>query len=254
MTDEPTGMSAPESDQGLFDPRKRTAGDYAHLTLQAVLNGALSFVPGGGAATILLSEFVASPAQKRRDAFLLQVAQDLHRLKKKIDVDAETLQQSPAFVSAVIAASAASIQTGEPEKIDALRAALVSTAQQHDFYEAYNQMLIAALRDMTSVHIRLIRFFEGRDYATVQKKGKNGVLHQHDFDVEVRPVFGETFPMYIIHRACKELEAAGLIGVPSGFASQMSGPNYVTMLLTQFGAVFAKFITLPDEQGEDKGE
>jgi hypothetical protein len=157
-------------------------------------------------------------------------------------------------VSAVIAASAASVQTQEPQKIDALRAALISTAIKCDFYEAYTQMLIAALRDMTSVHIQLISFFESRDYSTVQKKGKNGVLRQQDFDDEVRPLFGETLPMYIIYRACKELEAAGLIGIRPGFASEMSAPNYVTMLLTDFGAVFANFITLPDEHSENNVE
>lgn len=225
-----------------YDPKKRTVGDHAHLAIQTVLG----VVPGGGAVAAIINEFVASPAQRRRDDFLRQVAIDLAELKAQQAVDTETLAESPAFVSAMIAASAASVQTAEPEKIDALRAALINTAKQQDYYEAYNQMLISTLRDMTSVHIRLINFFDGRDYRSVQSKGKNNTpLRQQEFDVEVRPLFGETFPMYIIHRACKELEAAGLIGVPEGFASTMSGPNYVTMLLTPFGSVFAKFITLP---------
>lgn len=43
MSDEPIEVSPAESDQALFDPSKRTKGDYTHLGIQAVLSGALSF-------------------------------------------------------------------------------------------------------------------------------------------------------------------------------------------------------------------
>lgn len=85
--------------------------------------------------------------------------------------------------------------------------------------EAFNQMRIAALRDMTSIHIKVLNFYAKRRPSDVEKLGKpNRAITPSDFEAPLRKLFRSDLPFYIVERACRELESAGLISVPKGFA------------------------------------
>ena len=121
--------------------------------------------------------------------------------------------------------------------------------------EAFNQMRIGALRDMTSIHIKALRFFSSRDLREVELLGKNNrAITPNDFRVPIKELFRDDLPFYIIERACRELESAGLIHVPQGFTKSLAGDNFATMMATQFGLVLNSFTTMPSVVNEVDGE
>lgn len=114
--------------------------------------------------------------------------------------------------------------------------------------EAFSQMRIAALRDMTSIHIKVLNLYAKRRPSDVQQLGKpNRAVTPSDFEAPLRNLFRSDLPFYIVERACRELESAGLISVPQGFAKSLGSDNFATMLATQFGLVLHGFMTLPAE-------
>lgn len=236
-------VSGPDRDPNLMN--KITASDIA----VEVVHGAIQAVPVvGSAASGMLKIAFQSPSQKRASEFFNHVHNDLSAVEGKLSSLPDELFESGAYSSALISTTHIALLTKEPEKIDALRAAMLNVALNASDDEAFNQMRIAALRDMTSIHIKVLQFYAARRPDVVERLGKdNRAITPSDFETPLRACFRHDLPFYIVERACRELESAGLISVRPGFYKVMSGDNFATMLPTAFGSVVHGFITLPAE-------
>lgn len=236
-------VSGPNRDPNLMN--KLTASDVAAEGVHAAIQ-AVPFV--GPAASAMLKLAIQSPSQKRAAEYFNHVNNDLRAVEDKLSILPDELFESGTYSSALISTTHIALLTKEPEKIDALRAAMLNIALNASDDEAFNQMRIAALRDMTSIHIKVLEFYSTRRTDVVAKIGKdNRAITPSDFETPLRARFRHDLPFYIVERACRELESAGLISVRPGFTKSLSGDNFATMLLTPFGAVLHGFITLPAE-------
>lgn len=225
--------------------KKTTAGDYASEAVHLALQG-MPFV--GPASSAILRIAIQAPSQKRTERFLEHVHDDLSAVESKLSCLPDELYQSAIYASALISTTHIALLTNEHEKIDALRAAMLSIALRSGDDEAFNQMRIGALRDMTSIHIKALMFFVGRSPREVEALGKNNrAITPDDFKLPIAKLFRHDLPFYIIERACRELESSGLIHVPQGHTKRLSGDNFETMMATSFGMVLNDFTTLPAE-------
>lgn len=225
--------------------KKLSAGDFL---VEATHLGIQSIPLLGPGASAMLKLAIQSPIQRRSEEFIGLVHEDLRSVEDRLSCIPDELYQAGAYSSALISTTHIALLTREPEKMDALRAAMLNIALTGSDDEAFNQMRIAALRDMTSIHIKTLDFFARRNARDVEKLGKdNRAITPADFKDPLKSLFRHDLPFYILERACRELESAGLIGVRSGYTKSLGGDNFATMLATDFGLVLNKFMTLPYE-------
>ena len=229
------------------DPKAMQKLSPGDILIEATHLGIQSIPLLGPGASAMLKLAIQTPIQKRSEEFIALVHDDLRAVEDKLSCIPDELYQAGAYSSALISTTHIALLTREPEKIDALRAAMLNIALTGSDDEAFNQMRIAALRDMTSIHIKTLDFFARRNIRDVEKLGKgNRALTPADFKEPLRSLFRHDLPFYILERACRELESAGLIGVRDGFSKTLGGDNFATMLATDFGLVLHGFISLPD--------
>lgn len=237
-------VSGPQRDASSLG--KLSTGD---VVLEGVLKTVETLPAVGGGLSAIFGLAIQKPSEKRTRNFLAQVDSDLRAVEDKLGCLPDELYESGSYSSALISATHIALLTQEPEKIEALRAAMLNIALTSSDDEAFNQMRIAALRDMTSIHIRVLDFFAGRNPQVVKQLGAaNRAIQPSDFKDPLQTKFRPDLPFYIVERACRELESAGLIAVPEGYAKSLGGTNFATMLATPFGLVVHGFITRPTDE------
>jgi len=137
---------------------ERTASDYAHTTAKA----ALSAIPvvGGPAAELFA---LAPPIEKRRDAWLQGLYDDLKRLEVEVEgFKIDDLANNDAFVSAVLQATQIAMRTHQQEKLDALRNALLNVIRLKSLDEETQDFFFGLIDMFTVTHIEVLRLFEDR--------------------------------------------------------------------------------------------
>lgn len=144
-------------DSNLTPPTTRSAGDKGYVLAKAVLG---SIPVAGAAATELFTFVVAAPLEKRRDAWMASVAEELHRLNETVaGFRLEDLPENEAFITAVMHASAIAIRSHQVEKLDALRTAVVNAAG--GFRPDDDEMLLFLqwIDELSVPSIRMLKFF-----------------------------------------------------------------------------------------------
>lgn len=132
--------------------------DHAHLAVKAALS-ALPVV--GSPAAELFAAIIAPPLARRRDEWLQSLADGIEALNARVDgFDAESLAENEAFISAVMQASRAAIQTHHQEKLEALRNAVLNIAAARTPDEDEQAMFLSYIETLTTWHIRMLKFFE----------------------------------------------------------------------------------------------
>ncbi|HLF77024.1 MAG TPA: hypothetical protein VJB57_05980, partial [Dehalococcoidia bacterium] len=96
----------------------------------ATTRGLLSSIPGLGGAVAELFDFViAPPLERRRDAWMANVAAAIEELRQSRPVlTAEALSRNEGFITAAIHASQLALRNHQKEKLEALRNAVLNSA------------------------------------------------------------------------------------------------------------------------------
>lgn len=144
-------------DSTLTPPTTRGAGDKAY----AIAKAALGSIPvAGAAATELFTLVVSAPLEKRRDAWMSSVAEELRHLEEAVaGFQLENLQKNEAFITAVMHASTIAMRSHQVEKLDALRNAVVNAAG--GFRPDDDEMLLFLqwIDELSVPSIRMLKFF-----------------------------------------------------------------------------------------------
>lgn len=132
----------------------------ATITITRTLAG---IVPLVGAP---LAEFVnaafASPISKRRDEWLIYLAEGLKETKTRIDsFDLDDLTNNEQFVSATLQATQIAIRNHQQEKLDALRNALLNVAIVNAPNADQQQILLNYVDQLTAAHLKILKFLSG---------------------------------------------------------------------------------------------
>src|SRR5438477_11690616 len=100
-------------------PSKKSAGDVAREVGKAIV----SAVPAaGGPLQVAFENIFASPIEKRKQAWLEQLAEVVTEVQERVkDLTPEKLAANEAFVTIAMQASQVAIRNHQQTKLDALR-------------------------------------------------------------------------------------------------------------------------------------
>jgi len=221
-------------------PKEKTADDW-HLAARATLS-TVPFV--GGAAVELFNRLLAPPIERRREAWLNNLADRLSKLEQAGRLNIGDLNENDEFVTTVMRASQVAVRNHQKEKIVALSNAVLNTALGDMPECSVREMFIGFVDEFTVWHMRIL-----------------GALAAADSDAQDRPRV-ETSVRLITDRAVSMLQtlrkqrAVAEIAVQDLcqrrllFWNREGLVTYIrpdTTQVTELGRDFLHFITEPKE-------
>lgn len=219
---------------------RETTGDDVHRAARAALS-AIPFV--GGAAMELFNRVIVPPVQRRREAWLNDLAERVSALEREGRVKVEDLQNNDQFVSTVMQATEVAVRNHQQEKIDALRNAVLNTALGQSPEDAKRDMFLGFV-DMFSVpHLRILKAMaaydaDGRHSVTATSIGSLTQLALAQLPDLIRS--GKLVEVAVEDLCRRGLlfwnSEGGVLMIPEG-ATQVS----------DFGREFLRFISEPKE-------
>jgi hypothetical protein len=195
-----------------------------------------------GASSELFRTFVQAPSDRRTRQAITLIIDALNQIIDRVNRPLDRLQDDEAFISTMATAYSMATRSAESEKLSAIKQAVICSALENAPNEATQQMYLTALADMTSIHLRLLRYFKALDFSTVKSANAGDRTIQNNYFRKVMPYLAEDTFRPLIERASRDLHSWGVIAVPEGCSQSMSGPNFITMMLTDFGKGFIDFI------------
>ena len=102
---------------------------------------------------------IAPPLQKRQAEWLESIAEGVRRLEERLGCVVDDLKENDAFVDAVLQASQAAVRTGNEEKREALRNAVLNAALPNAPDESKQQIFINLVDQFTVWHLRSLDLF-----------------------------------------------------------------------------------------------
>ena len=146
------------NDKNEFTPPKRGAGDTAHTLVKA----GLGFIPYLGTA---VGEFfnliIAPPIEKRRNAWMENIVRRLFELESSQVVVLKSLRNNDAFINVFLQATQSAIRNNQREKIEALENAVINSALPDAPGEVYQQIYLALIDDLSTMHVRVLQETSG---------------------------------------------------------------------------------------------
>jgi hypothetical protein len=246
----PTGPTYSRHDApGLADTEPPTASntrEVAERTAEALLN----LVPiAGGTLAVLFSALAGRKLQKRRDAWLRELAEVVQWLSEH-GLDPETLADNDLFVDAVVSTSRMIEHTHQEEKIQALRNAVLNSVAP-DAPDADTQAIFLDLLDrFTPSHLRILTYLDDppgwfRSHGLQPPQGimagsrllgvKAGLPEMAERDG-------------FVNLLVSELSRAGFLKVDT-LSGMVSGQAIMDALTSEFGRQFLRYVTVPQAEG-----
>lgn len=251
------------------DPRtllKPTKGDAVH----SGIHGTLSSIPlVGGALSTVFSFGVKSPLTARRDNFIISLDDRLKKLEKEGKVSLESLLIDDEFLDIAAQSIPIVIQNSSPEKINALRNAIINTALQIEIDKDSKFLYLNFINELTQTQIKILKIFINPD-EHIEKLFQNGTKNSQDMIIinvvkDLQKLLNIDKTIYDI--SLKRLEIDGLIdltdkppGMPIGgydenswFIGKGELGNRTKNLVTTFGKMFDQFISEhPSSSGRNR--
>lgn len=219
-------------------PPNENFSDKLHLAVRV----AISAIPVvGGPALELFNALKAPPIQRRRDAWLDDLAERLSRLEQRGQLTLADLRDDEKFVSAVIQALTIAIKNHQQEKLEALHNAVINVALGTAPEDSKRELFLRLVDDFTILHLRALAVFRNHD---TEHRGRSHIR------TSVREIAGrlrELLPELREQEALAELvvddlcRSGVLFWYRDGIGPPIAGLNQVTAL----GDEFMKFISVP---------
>lgn len=224
---------------------KNSSGDYVHSTVKTALS-AIPFV--GGAASELFSLVIAPPVSKRRDEWLIRIAEGIEEIRaKNPEFDVNSLRDNDVFITVVMHATQTAIRNHQEEKLLALKNAVLNSAVGINIEENIQLMFLNLIDTLTPWHLRILRLFRnptewfaenGREVPKISMGAP-----AHVVEAAFKELHGKrSFYDLIV----KELHAQGLLGIDS-LHTMMTGSGVMAPRATEFGNQFLSYISDPQE-------
>lgn len=225
----------PTTDAGY--PEKRGASDY----LQPIVKGTTGAVPFVGGVLGEVMGLVWQPALvRRRDEWFRGLGERLDELEQNVEGIRERLE-SEQVLTVTAQATVSAIATHQPDKRDALRAAVLNTVVAAEPDEEIQLLFLRLIDSYSAAHLQLLRFLDdpvaGFDARGLERpnisEGGVGYLIEQAFPEWTRDFYGP------IH---SDLAAAGL---SHGISGMMTAQGLWQGRTTDLGKRFLRFVTDP---------
>ena len=224
-------------------PPKASAGDVAHAVAKAAI-GSLPYA--GNAAVEAFQLIFGPPIEKRKMAWMEDVAEAIRKLEAAGKTVAEDLASNDVFLDTMMQASQAAVRTSQKEKRDALRNAVLNAALPYAPDESRQQIFLSWVESLTVWHLRMLKLFADppRWY-----QENNRQPPQYHITSSLSGLLTNAYPELakedrLCDKLAKDLYNAGLIGSDS-IKVMMSASGAFEKRATELGNQFLQFITDP---------
>lgn len=224
----------------MIDINKPSKEDVAYAVVKATL-GSIPVL--GSAATEVFGLVITPPLDKRRQAWMNEVAEKLKFLEENSQIDFLSLSQNDQFIDTVIQATTIAIKTSEQEKILALRNAVINTALNETPDKTKSQIFLNFVDTFTVWHLTILTFFNNPK-AWFEK---NGQTPPNLMIGSMFSVLKTAFPSLVgqdelVDLIWNDLRNTGLHN-SSELKGMLSGDGALAERTTQLGKEFIRFIS-----------
>lgn len=222
------------------NPNKTSAGDITH----SLIKGGLGTIPViGSLATEIFGLVVTPPLEKRRAAWMNEIAEKLNILEEKRLIDFKELADDERFVDVVLQATTLALKTSEREKINAFQSAVLNTASGECPDQTISQIFLNQLDRFTTWHIKILKFIDSPIlwYQKANRTPPSFVAGS------ISTVIKDAFPELkeendLLEIIWNDLRTAGFHRT-SDIRTSMTGGGAISERTTPLGKQFLKFIT-----------
>ena len=242
-----------EDNSSLLDTNKlendleRSKEDVIHTLTKAGLN----LIPiAGGSAVELFNEVIAPPISKRRDQWLITIANAINGLENQIeDFKIENLSENEIFITVIMHASQIAIRNHQKEKLTALKNAVLNSALENAPEEDLQLIFLDLVDSFTALHLKLLKFFNEPKFKEFIDILEYNAQNRRDFYMSFN--LEETLEFYfpelkgkkhIYEQVLKDLKAKGMIE-NHGYVNKTTGVS--TSQILDLGEMFLLFIISP---------
>ncbi|MBW3509542.1 MULTISPECIES: hypothetical protein [unclassified Janthinobacterium] len=223
-------------------PVARSKGDVAREVGRAIV----SLVPAaGGPLQVAFENLFASPLERRKEAWLEQLAEVLTEVERRIEgLTPEKLASNEAFVTVVMQASQVALRNHQNAKLEALRNAVLNAALPGAPQEDEQLTFLRLIDQLAPWHLRVLAVLDNpelwmRKHA-IQNPGwsAGGV-----FTVLEHCVSELRGQREIYDQIVRDLQADGLMGQGQFLHIMMTGNGMMESRTTERGKRFIQFIS-----------
>ena len=225
-------------------PTKKSAGDFAREVGRAVV----SLVPAaGGPLQVVFENFFTSPIEKRKEAWLQQLADVLKEVEGRVaELTPDKLAENEVFVTVAMQASQIALRNHQQAKLEALRNAVLNAALPNPPQEDDQMIFLRLVDQLTPWHLRVlsvlddpVRWMERHSVVNPAwgMGGTSTVLEHCLPDLRGQR---DTYDQIV-----RDLQSEGLLGQGQFLHVMMTGGGMVGSRTTDRGKRFIRFISPP---------
>ena len=187
-----------------LSPPVHGAGDQAH----AVVRAALSMIPHvGGVFTEVFSALVTSPIERRRAQWMNDVIQAMGTLYQRNATVVQRITADEQFQTVLIQATWVAIRNHQQEKLDALRNAVLNSAEGTTVSADRQLLFVRYIDELTPSHLLVFRGMVAIQ-TTIANAGSYQDLMEHLAPRIALPMTPTFFKL-----VCVDLQSRGLIRI-----------------------------------------
>lgn len=209
----------------------------------SLVKAAVNTIPVvGGPLGSLMSDFIPTELNKRRDSLLLELEEEFKRLEEKIDT--ETIKK-PYFISLFLQSFKSAMATEENEKIDCYKAIIINAAIAQDPNIDEMKIMLRITDNLTPLHIKLLKLFIDpqiwlEENPEIKARFQN--ISMGGISTLTSMVFPD-YPQDLIKIASRDLESMGLANGLSGGVT-MTVQGILSQRVSDFGKKYISFISI----------
>lgn len=216
--------------------------DALHIVSRAGL-GAIPI--GGAAASELLTVLVTPSLEKRRIAWMEEIAEGLRKAEEQHNINLEELAQNESFIDIVLQASQAALRTSQQEKLKAFRNAIINSATSNSPDEVAPHIFLNLVDNFTAWHLKILAFLKDPAHGGIPIRTGNTYIHLSVLPKSIEKTFPEIEGRYdFYNQIIKDLSDRGLVNMSaSDTTHDMATMHGIpSTQVTELGAEFLSFI------------
>ena len=226
-------------------PDKKQTGDVAREVGKAII----SAIPAaGGPLQVLFENIFTAPLEKRRQAWLEQLAGVVTELQEKTEgFTPEKLAENESFITVALQASQIAVRNHQEEKLSALRNAVLNSALPNPPEEDQQIIFLRLIDQLTPWHLRVLALLNNPEkWMQLQNIanpgwGMGGVSTVIEHCLPALRGKREIYDQIV-----RELQTEGLISQGQFLHITMTGNGMLQSRTSDLGQQFLRFITEPN--------
>ena len=225
-------------------PKNKSKGDVAREVGRAIV----SLVPAaGGPLQVAFENLFASPLEKRKQAWLEQLADVLTEVQARVgDLTPEKLASNEAFVTVAMQASQVAIRNHQQAKLDALRNAVLNAALPNPPQEDEQLIFLRLIDQLTPWHLRVLALLDNPQVWMQRNQVQNPNWSMGGVSTVLEHCLPDLRGQRDIYeQIVRDLQADGLMGQGQFLNLTMTGGGIMESRTTARGKRFIAFISAP---------